>query len=174
MFFVMSIFLVYTTLALGAILAWNVLLGLAATRGSDNRAAAPRFQVRHLLIASVVVAVLAAIVKVALPGWSEAKLVRIFVLLIESALLSLAAYVLVGKPPFRAGRLATLVAVGAVLAAVSFRLDDYFGSWTQLLYVNAIQIAVLYAVLVVARQDKPTQPLEPPESATKFSTQIGS
>lgn len=166
MFFVMSIFLVYTTLTLGVILMWNVLLGLATSRGSDERAAAPRFQVRHLLIASVVVAVLSAIVKIALPGWDDAKLVRIFALLIESTLLSLAAYALVGKPPFRWSRLATLVAVGAVLAAAAFRLDDYFKTWSQLLYLNAIQIAVLYAVLVVARRDKPTQPIEPPESAT--------
>jgi len=154
MVFLVSIFLLYVTMALGIILAWNVAVGLASSRSSGQRAAAPRFQVRHLLIASVVVAVLSAIAKVALPGWVDAKLVRIFALLVESALLSLAAYVLVGKPAFRWSRLAMLVAVGVVLAAGAYWVDDYFRSWSHILSLNAIEIAVLVAVLVVSRLDR--------------------
>lgn len=153
LFFFMSIFLLHAVMTLLLIALWIL---FAKWSGVTNSSAStvPRFRVLHLLVASVAVAVTSAVVKVALPEWSDAELLRIFAIIFESALLALAAFALFGKPPFRWIYVATLVGFGVLLAIVTVEVEDYFDKWSQVWFINAIEIAILLLVLVVPRLDR--------------------
>lgn len=144
----------YTTLVLGA---YFVVRWIRFTYGSNSqaRSAPPRFGMRHLLLATVLTALAAWIVRAAIPEFAGSNLDTILVWELQSATIAIASIELLRRRIALYWKLAWLAAFGlAGSLLLNLTID-----WVDAYAANIVQVTILGMALTAWHFSKPAQPL---------------